>query len=59
MTRQEVIISKNLEQSLAAAIEKCPHDRLFVLTDTTTLELCWPVTQNYEPCRRAEPHATA
>ncbi len=48
MTRQEVIISKNLEQSLAAAIEKCPHDRLFVLTDTTTLELCWPVTQNYE-----------
>ena len=47
MTRQEVIISKNLEQSLTAAIAKCPHDRLFVLTDTTTLELCWPVTQNY------------
>lgn len=48
MTQQEVIISKNLEQSLTAAIGKCPHDRLFVLTDTTTLELCWPKVHQFE-----------
>ena len=27
MTKQEVILSENLEQSLQSAIEKCPHDR--------------------------------
>ena len=48
MTQQEVIISKNLEQSLTAAIAKCPHDRLFVLTDTTTLELGWPKVRQFD-----------
>lgn len=42
MEKQEVIISNNLEESLEYAIGKCRHDRLFILTDTTTLELCWP-----------------
>ena len=27
------------------AIRRCPHDRLFVLTDTTTVELCWPLVK--------------
>ncbi len=47
MERQEVIISQHLETSLEKAIAKCPHDRLFVLTDTTTVELCWPLIQHY------------
>jgi len=47
MNRQEVIISENLEQSLSAAIQKCPHDRLFVLTDETTLQFCWPVVKDF------------
>lgn len=42
MNKQEVILCKNLEQSLAHAIEKCPHDRLFVLTDEQTHRLCMP-----------------
>ena len=39
----EVIISQNLEQDIEGAIQRCPHDKLFVLTDTTTLRLCWPL----------------
>lgn len=45
---QRVIISKNLEQELSEAIMDCEHDRIFVLTDTTTLTECWPVVKNFE-----------
>ena len=44
---QDIIIADNLEQSLAEAIGKVEHDKLFVLTDTTTKELCWPVVKDY------------
>lgn len=44
---QDIIIADNLEQSLAEAIGKVEHDKLFVLTDTTTEELCWPVVKDY------------
>lgn len=44
---QDIIIAENLEQSLTDAIGKVEHDKLFVLTDTTTRELCWPVVQDY------------
>lgn len=33
MSKQEVILCESLEVSLGRAIEKCPHDRLFILTD--------------------------
>ena len=45
--KQDVIIADNLERCLAEAVGKAEHDRLFVLTDTTTKQLCWPVVQNY------------
>ena len=45
---QRVIISQNLEKELASAIADCEHDRIFVLTDTTTVEKCWPVISGYE-----------
>lgn len=45
--KQDVIIADNLERCLTEAIGKVEHDRLFVLTDTTTKQLCWPVVQNY------------
>lgn len=45
--KQEIIIADNLEQNLSEAIGKVAHDKLFVLTDTTTRELCWPVVQNF------------
>lgn len=46
---QRVIISQDLQAELTAAINDCEHDRIFVLTDTTTQELCWPVVKDY-PC---------
>jgi len=49
MEKQEVIISHQLEESLQQAIGKCSYDRLFVLTDTTTEELCWPLVKGF-PC---------
>lgn len=47
--KQKVIISTNLEQHLADAINEVHPDKLFVLCDTTTAELCWPVIAHY-PC---------
>lgn len=41
--KQDIIISQNIAATLTEAIGKVKHDRLFVLTDTTTLQLCWPV----------------
>jgi 3-dehydroquinate synthase len=49
MEQQRVIISDNLQQTLTAAIAECPHDRLFVLTDTTTQQLCLPLVAAF-PC---------
>ena len=54
MTPQQVEISENLETSLAKAIAACEHDRLFILTDNTTRELCWPVVSGFACLQGAE-----
>ena len=48
MEQQKVVISTHLEQSLNKAIAECRHDRLFVLCDDTTQELCLPVIADYD-----------
>lgn len=50
---QRIIISKNLKRELALAISECEHDRLFVLTDETTSEQCWPVIKGYFSLKEA------
>lgn len=47
MSKQEVILCEGLENSLTHAVEKCPHDRLFLLTDEHTHRLCLPVLQGF------------
>ena len=42
MSKQEVILCEELESSLTSAIGKCPHDKLFILTDEHTHRLCLP-----------------
>lgn len=42
MSKQEVILCESLKNSLSRAIESCPHDKLFVLTDEHTQLLCLP-----------------
>ena len=49
MNAQQVEIAENIETSLVRAIKACEHDKLFILTDDTTRELCWPVVSGY-PC---------
>lgn len=41
--KQDIIIAEDLGRSLQEAIGRVEHDRLFVLVDTTTHNLCWPV----------------
>ena len=54
MEKQKVVISEHLNVSLAEAMAQCPHDRLFVLTDTTTVQLCWPLVKDFECLRDAQ-----
>ncbi len=49
MEKQDVIISEDITLTLSAAVGRVEHDRLFVLTDETTLRLCWPVVKDL-PC---------
>ena len=45
--KQKLIISSNLQQELAIAISECEHDRVFVLADETTAQVCWPVVSGF------------
>lgn len=45
--KQKVIISTSLEQHLSDAINDVSPDRLFVLCDETTAELCWPKVKSF------------
>ena len=53
MEQQRVIFSKDLRQSLTDAINLCPHDRLFILTDETTRNCCLPVVSDFDCLRGA------
>lgn len=54
MMKQKVIISENLEQHIADAINDVKPDRLFVLCDTTTIQLCWPVVSGFSCLKDAQ-----
>jgi len=49
MTKQEVIICQNLEQDLCKALDSQKWDKLFLLTDETTHQLCLPLINAF-PC---------
>ena len=44
---QRVIVSGNLERDLVSAIAECEHDKIFILTDQTTHDMCLPKLQNF------------
>lgn len=46
--------STTLESRLTETITKCQHDKLFVLTDETTVQLCWPLVKDFECLQKAE-----
>ena len=53
--KQQVVISGNLERDLVNAISECEHDRIFVLTDETTQQLCWPKIKNFKALKNSTP----
>ena len=57
MDRQKVIISQDLQKVLSEAIAACPHDKLFVLVDKTTEQLCLPVVSSFLCMEEAHPIA--
>ena len=52
---QRVIISTDIKETLTQAVEQIEHDRLFILTDTTTQRLCWPLVSSL-PCLQNGQH---
>ncbi|WP_337671774.1 3-dehydroquinate synthase [Prevotella sp.] len=44
---QKDIVSGNLERDLVNAIAECEHDKIFILTDQTTHDMCLPKLQNF------------
>lgn len=44
---QKVIVSGNLERDLVNAIAEYEHDKIFILTDQTTHDMCLPKLQNF------------
>ncbi|MBO5538514.1 MAG: 3-dehydroquinate synthase [Prevotella sp.] len=45
--KQRVVISQNLAEELKAALSEVDYDRVFVLTDETTRQLCWPLVSQF------------
>lgn len=53
MSKQEVMICHQLEDNLRHAIEKCPHDKIFILTDEHTRTFCLPLIEKLPFLRNA------
>lgn len=51
--KQRVILSQNLATDLALAISECEHEQLFVLTDETTRQCCWPRISKFVGMKKA------
>ena len=53
MSKQKVIICQNLNEDLQTAIQNCPHDKLFILVDEHTRELCLPLISRFDCLKNA------
>ncbi len=52
MCKQEILLSEHLAETLGKALDKCAYDKLFVLTDEHTHELCLPLVDTCLPAGR-------
>ena len=57
MNPQKVVMSQNLEEALTAAIATCEKDRIFILADETTQQLCLPLVEGFA-CLNGAQHIT-
>ncbi len=51
--KQRIVFSHQLATDLALAMTECEHERVFILTDETTRELCWPLLDSFYGLRNA------
>ncbi len=51
---QRVIISDNLKKDLSETISQCEHDKIFILTDENTSNVCMPLLKGIECLKGAE-----
>lgn len=51
--KQEVILCEWLGASLEHALEQCPHDKVFILTDEHTHQLCLPLLCDVSELKQA------
>lgn len=51
---QNIINSAHLQNDLSKLLKELSHDKLFVLTDRNTEQLCFPAISDMEEIRRAE-----
>ena len=54
MSPQKVVISSQLDRTLAEAIAECEHDKVFVLADETTAKCCLPVIEKFDGMAEAK-----
>ena len=54
MEKQKVIISTKLETTVTTAVGECERDRIFILVDETTRQLCLPLVEGFDCLRHAE-----
>ena len=53
MTKQKVVICKDMRQELQEFLSLLNYDKLFVLTDTNTKEKCFPLLQDVPAFKEA------
>ena len=53
LQKQEIIVDKDLKNSLPKALQKINYDKLFVLTDENTAHHCFPLIRDFDEIRNA------
>ena len=51
--KQRIVISRHFKSELAKTLSETEHDSIFVLTDSNTYKLCWPVIAKFFTLRHA------
>ena len=49
--KNNIVLSNNIKQEVTKAVETVAHDKVFLLTDETTAQLCKPLIQDV-PCMK-------
>lgn len=54
MQRQEILFTHNIEEDLEKVLSRHTHDKLFLLTDESTLRFCVPIVQDFDCLKGAD-----